>query len=386
VVEDNGGLSDVDAATLDPLVRSLLGEPAAIVGEDWSCRPLGGGAGEGLGLYRIAGSAQVNGDSRPWAIVVKVSAAANGAALDAWDFPAREEIAYGSGLLADLPEGLSAPRCLAIETRPDRTTRLWLEAVADAHPGPWSRERYAEVARHLGRFNGAYLHGTPLPDHPWLGRAWLRDFTEPSASFVRELPDLAGPEGPPMLQRLYPPPVVREIERLWAERELFLTALDRLPQTFCHQDAFRRNLLLRAGPAGEELVAVDWAYSGLGAIGEDLEQLVMGSLFFFAVDGASPAELDAVCFAGYVAGLREAGWDGDARLVRLGFTAAIALRHTVALLQLVCPALSDSALRSEIEELFGGVPLEEVVDRWVALWPFQFALAEEARMLLPLVN
>ena len=27
-----------------------------------------------------------------------------------------------------------------------------------------------------------------------------------------------------------------------------LTALDRLPTTFCHQDAFRRNLLLRAGP------------------------------------------------------------------------------------------------------------------------------------------
>ena len=132
-------------------------------------------------------------------------------------------------------------------------------------------------------------------------------------------------------------------------------------------------------------MAVDWAYAGHGAVGEDLEQLVVASLFFFETVGIAPRELDAACFAGYVAGLREAGWAGDERLVRLGFTAAAALRHTVGLLRLVLPVVSDPALRPVVEDLFGR-PLEEVVEAWAELWPFQFGLAEEARALLPVVG
>lgn len=187
-----------------------------------------------------------------------------------------------------------------------------------------------------------------------------------------------------MLQQLYPPAVVIEFKRLWTERERFLAALDRLPRTFCHQDAFRRNLLLRAGPEGEELVALDWAYAGYGAVGEDLEQLVVASLFFFETVGIAPRELDAACFASYVAGLREAGWVGDERVVRLGFTAAAALRHTVGLLRLVWPVVSDPALHPVVEDLFKR-PVEEAVEAWAALWSFQFGLAEEARALLRVV-
>jgi hypothetical protein len=381
MAEDACALSGVDAATLAPMVRDLLDEPGAIVAEEWSCRPLGGGAGEGLGLYRVTGSARVGGASYPWALVAKVGAATDEADPEAWDYPAREELAYGSGLLARLPGGLAAPRCLAVEAQPDGTTRLWLKAVVDMHPGPWPRDRYALAAHCLGHFNGAYLAGAPLPADPWLSRGWLRDFVAPSATFISDLGYLAGSEGSPLLQRLYPPPVVSEIERLWTERERFLTALDRLPRTFCHHDAFRRNLLLRAGPEGEELVAVDWAHAGHGAIGEELGQLVVASLFFFEVEGIAPRELDAACFAGYVAGLREAGWAGDERVVRPGFTAAAALRHTVGLLHLLLPALSDPALHPVVEDIFGR-PLESAVEAWAALWPFQFGLAEEARTLL----
>jgi hypothetical protein len=229
---DASGLSGVDAATLVPMVRTLLDEPAAVVTEGWSCRPLGGGASEGTGLYRVTGLARSGGATRPWALVCKVCAPANGTDPGAWDYPPREPLAYSSGLLAALPEGLTAPLCLAVAAQPDGTTRLWLEAVADAHPGPWPLDRYVMAARHLGRFNGAYLAGTPLPDQPWLSRGWLRDFVEPSGPTVANLERLAGPCGPPLLQRLYPAPVVLELRRLWTERERFLTALDRLPRTF----------------------------------------------------------------------------------------------------------------------------------------------------------
>jgi hypothetical protein len=381
MAEDVGALSGVDAATLAPMVRELLDESEAVIVGEWTCRPLGGGAGEGIGLYRISGLARVRGATHPWALVVKVCAATDGADPGAWDYPAREGLAYGSGLLAALPGGLSTPRCLAVEAQPDGTSRLWLEAVTDAHPGPWPLDRYAVVARDLGRFNGAYLAGAPLPEQPWLSRGWLRDFVEPSGPNVADLERLAGPGASPLVRQLYLSPVVSEITRLWTEREQFLAALDRLPRTFCHQDAFRRNLLHRAGPEGEELVAVDWAYASHGAVGEELGQLVVASLFFFETVGIAPRELDAACFAGYMAGLREAGWAGDERLVRLGFTAAAALRHTVGLLGQIVPVVSDPTLRPAMEELFGR-PLEEVAAAWAELWPFQFELAEEARALL----
>jgi hypothetical protein len=385
MAEDPGGLSGVNAATLEPMVWALLDEPEAVVAGGWSCRPLGGGAGEGLGLYRITGSARVGDATHPWALVCKVCAATVGTDPGAWDYPAREGLAYGSGLLAALPGGLATPRCLAVEAQPDGTTRLWLEAVTDAHPGPWPLDRYALVARDLGRFNGAYLAGAPLPDQPWLSRGWLRGFVEPSGPDVAELERLAGPNAPLLARQLYSAPVVIEIKRLWTERERFLAALDRLPQTFCHQDAFRRNLLIRAGPEGDELVAVDWAYASHGAVGEELGQLVVASLFFFETVGIAPRELDAACFASYVAGLREAGWTGGEHLVRLGFTTAAALRHTVGLLRLILPVVCDPALRPAMEELFGS-PLEEVVEAWAELWPFQFELAEEARVLLALIG
>jgi hypothetical protein len=179
--------------------------------------------------------------------------------------------------------------------------------VTDKYPGPWPLDRYACAARELGRFQGAYLTGTPVPDQPWLSRGWLRNFVEPSGPDVAALERLAGSDASPLERMLYPPSVVLEINRLWTERERFLTALDRLPQTFCHLDAFRRNLLHRAGPEGEEVVAIDWSYAGHGAVGQDLGQLVVASLQFFETVGIAPRDLDAACFAGYVAGLREAG-------------------------------------------------------------------------------
>src|SRR5687768_1953367 len=341
MAKDVGALSDLDTATLEPMVRDLLGEPVALVAGEWFCSALSGGARDGLGLCRVTGSAHVRGASHPWALVVKMSAAANGADPGAWDYPAREGLAYGSGLLTALPGGLTTPRCLAVETQPDGTSWLWLEAVTEVHPGPWPLLRYAWVARRLGRFNGAYFAGVPLPDQPWLSQGFLRGWVEvePAGPAVVELERLAGAGGPPLLRQLYPPPVVTGLRRLWDERERFLAALDWLPRTFCHHDAFRRNLLVQQGPEGEELVAIDWTQAGHGAVGEELAQLVVASLLYFETMGIAPRDLDAACFAAYVAGLREAGWVGDERLVRLGFAADAAPHNTVGVLHLVVPVV-----------------------------------------------
>ena len=112
---------------------------------------------------------------------------------------------------------------------------------------------------------------------------------------------------------------------------------------------------------------------------------MVASLFFFETVGIAPRDLDAACFAGYVAGLREAGWVGDERLARLGFTVDAALRSSVGLLGQIWSLVSDPALRSVVEDWFGR-PLEAVVEAWAELWPFQFELADEARVLLATVG
>ena len=65
MAEDADALAGLDTAMLEPMVRDLLGAPTAVVAQEWSCLPLGGGAGEGIGLYRITGSAQVGDVSHP---------------------------------------------------------------------------------------------------------------------------------------------------------------------------------------------------------------------------------------------------------------------------------------------------------------------------------
>ena len=92
------------------------------------------------------------------------------------------------------------------------------------------------------------------------------------------------------------------------------------------RDAFRRNLFIRHDGQGEsEVVAVDWTYVGIGALGEDLVSLVHGSLAFSEVAIAEARNLDALCMEGYLEGLNDVGWRGDPRQVRLGYAAGSAM-------------------------------------------------------------
>ena len=72
---------------------------------------------------------------------------------------------------------------------------------------------------------------------------------------------------------------------VWAARNAFISALDRLPLTLCHGDANRRNLFIRQVDAGsEQITAIDWSFMGLWPVGVELVPLVRADLFFFEVD------------------------------------------------------------------------------------------------------
>jgi Phosphotransferase enzyme family len=238
------------------------------------------------------------------------------------------------------------------------------------------------AARHFGHFNGASLVADSLPDETWFSRGWLRQYVTTEGAAAARL--TVADDAHALVRQCFPPAVVAWVRGLWAEREAFLTALDRLPQTVCHHDAFRRNLFARRCADGtEQTVAVDWAFMGIGAVGAELAPLVMGSLLLFEVVDAPPRDLVETALAGYLMGLREVGWRSDEGLIRLGFLATAALLYTVCSAGFMVALLDDPSRYPAFERSLGR-PMAEAVTGWVELWPFQVELVEEARRLLPI--
>lgn len=165
-----GWLSVNDLAA--PVHRRLGRDDAVIT--DWTSHRLVGG-GEGLGVWRLSGTAVTDGTVQPWSVILKGWPPQEpGTNPSAWNWPHRELELYRSGLLTDLPGGIQAPECYGDIEGPDGSVWLWLEEIEDPGEKRWSLDRYAMVARHLGQFNGAYLAGYDLPTNPWLSRHWLR--------------------------------------------------------------------------------------------------------------------------------------------------------------------------------------------------------------------
>jgi hypothetical protein len=234
----------IDRAQLTRVARRATGRPVLEV-VDWREEPLQGGIAATSGrLSRVAGTGRDGEETVTWSTILKVVratdawTAGSADAARTWGYWRREPLAYGSGLLDELPAGLAAPRCYEATEGPDGAW-LWLEEVVDEHGRRWPLARYGLAARHLGAFNGAFLAGRPIPDLPWLSAGGLRAWC---AMFLPRTAPLATIETHPTLRRHWPGDLAARTRRLLAEREAFLDALDRLPQTLGHCDATHPNL------------------------------------------------------------------------------------------------------------------------------------------------
>jgi hypothetical protein len=168
-----------------------------------------------------------------------------------------------------------------------------------------------------------------------------------------------------MVGRAFPPDVLDWILQTWADRERYLRVLDRLPQTLCHADVFKRNVLIRSHQ--DSFVLIDWAFVGTGAIGVELVPLIQGSLLFFEVGLNEAHDLEQVVLAEYVHGLRAAGSRSDAQLVHLGYAAASTLRYSVGELAPILMMLSDEQFYPWAEQVFGR-PIGDACDAWAAIF------------------
>jgi len=372
-------LAAIDLATLTPLMQSALGSETAEV-IDWKCEQLHSGAGVGSAIYRFSGSGRDRGQIVRWSLILKtLCPQVPGDDPSAWNYYRREGDAYQSGWLDDLPGGLAAPRCLGVVELPDGTCWIWLEDVADEIGVHWPLEHYGVVARHAGRFNGAYLAGWRQPSGPWLSSGWLRRNIESSAA---ALPLLRDSLDNALVRRWLSGGDSDTYFQLWEERGRYLDALDRLPQTLCHLDLFRRNLFARRTTDGDhQTLAVDWAFAGRGALGEELVPLILGSLLFYEVELDQARALEEVVFEGYLEGLQDAGWRGDAWQVRLGYAAAASLRYQFNDVGRWLTLALDERLHPIVLQMWGR-SMGEILDQAARVGRFSYRLAQEARELI----
>jgi hypothetical protein len=339
------------------------------------------------GLYRFSGHGQDAQGAKPWSVVLKIlkkPAQGDGDPRDVFYWK-REPLAFQSGLLADFPDAIRAPRCYGVIERDDGGW-LWMEYIVESTERRWSLEHFQRAARQLGRFGGAYLTGRPLPDQPWLSRSVLRTLNTPSGFWAT----LMNPDSPknawqsPVVQQAFAEPLRSHVLRIWADLPSFIDAMERLPQVLCHNDLNRRNLMLCTSPEGQqEVVVLDWAWMGNGAIGSDAGWLVSDGLFLFDYDPAQAAELSAAVLDVYLAGLREAGWAGDERLARLGFS--IMAASWIAILPGWAAMMLGEESTTDLMAMYGH-SADAVLTGWVTLTKFLLEHADEATHLMRELN
>jgi hypothetical protein len=338
----------------------------------------------GRALAHLAGSAELEtGDTARWSAVVKVITPPP--YRDASGIPDsgyREVLAYRSGLLAKLPGRFRAPRVYAIDDAEDGRIWLWLEDLHDAYGRQWPLPQFSAAAHDLGVFNGHYLVSTMLPAVPWLNQ-WLRYAWAEEHAELQQIPsyraDLERTLRLSQVRHHFSSSDVARIMHVLDDQSRFMHWLSRLPETLCHHDAALANLFAVRGPQGLlETVAVDWEKIGPGPIGAEIATLTFGTLRRCEFDATRAEELDAAVFDGYVNGLGEAGWHGGIDLVRLGYTAAIALRWTVLAGTLRMLVHGAEPVRTSQNVL---VPAEDVLRQRVRLAEFLLDRADEARRL-----
>jgi hypothetical protein len=354
--------------------RHVVRDPAAELLE-WSATPIEyvGIIETTGGLQHVVGRARSHGTEIEWSCVLKVL---RPAPLDechvpsSWCYWLREAAFYASTLPGDMPAPLRAPAAYGVTTGAEEA-HIWMEHLA-APTRRWQLEDFRRAAHAAGLSAGGFLTGRPLPDEPWLARGFLRSLLADGGFWATTMDAESDAWRSPPAQA-FGAGTRERVMRVWAERDALLSTLDGLPQVFGHGDFHHRNLLMDA----DAVVALDWAFCGPAPLGAELADLVGMAAWFCDFAMADFPALERSAFAGYEEGLRAAGWDGDARLPRLGYATAIALRLGACMPGWAAVMLQPDEVPSS--ELIYGRPAEAILATWIALEDACLDLADEAR-------
>ncbi|MEM7114054.1 MAG: phosphotransferase [Chloroflexota bacterium] len=369
-------LSQISPHKVTQAITTMMQRPITLL--DWAVDSAFHGFRHKLtgGVYRLVGQADAGTERISWSLILKIVMAPPAPNdVSHPEYWKRELFVYQSSSMNGLSDAVALPHCYLAEEIDESTYWLWLEEVEALAGSKWPLEQYQTAARHLGIFNGNSLIKSLQANKVWLSRKWLQAWLADYA----DLPSLI--EAPatwqhPLTKDVLSSDAPGKLLALWQGRETLFDALHKLPQGLCHMDAYRPNLMAQA----ERTVLIDWDKAGIGAIGEELGGMVAASMIWFHADAQEAHRLGELAFAGYVDGLREAGWTRNERLARLGFTASSALRWGI-------PGvfwLRGTIDPPYVEKWFDwwGKPLDFMLEQWALVTDYLLDLADEAFSLV----
>ena len=308
-----GVIEEIDGRVLERVVRRALGDGSLSVSRGVSEQLAGGTV---AGVFRLRGTAWKDGAAPvPWSCVLKI--------LHEWERDgdpqcwSREARFYPSGVYDCLPAGLTVPRCYELEEKGGEY-RLWLEDVAGRRGLELSAADYGVAARGLGRFQGQYMAGRPLPDFDWLaGLNWRRETTGDMGPYA--IGRIRNGELDGSATHLRLKGMLSALDGLWARRDDLSREVESLPRTLAHRDFHADNIFARENGGGTpETVLIDWDCAGVGVVGEDIGDVVAEAMVYFRYSPRQAEVLLANVLGEYAAGLADAGWRGSPDLALRG--------------------------------------------------------------------
>ena len=214
-----------------------------------------------------------------------------------------EVLAYGSDLADRLPVGLTMPRALRIEERPDETAVLWLEAV-EHDPAPWTADDYGRAAHLLGRMSGSpqVAELAAIDPQPW----HIRYFVDGRLAHT-VFPVLADEDvwAHPAVAEHFGP-LRADLGAVAARLDGLAEEYAALPHRASHGDACPNNLMRHVDGGGYTLI--DYGFWRPQPVGFDLSQLLVGEIQVRRLDADDLPERAAACLAAYAEGLAAEGY------------------------------------------------------------------------------
>ncbi len=324
----------------DGTVISCARLPRAIGDSVVAVEPLRHGLGNTAtgGICRVrglAGSAILKVARRP-AAADPTKAFPAGDEPDHWNYWRREILAYETGLAATAYTGggIAAPALLEANIRADEGVELWLADVGGTAGWEWPVPRLARFAYELGVAQAQWAGR--VPDVRWLTRRWLAQYLAEGPRRLTRVDD-ADWDHPSVA--VWPAGVRRRLRELWADPGRLTAIAGAAERTLCHLDVWPANLIDQDGTS----VLLDWSFTGDGAVGEDVANLIIDSCTDGLMDVALVPEIAESATDGYLRGLRDGGWTGSADAVRTTIAACGAAKYSW-----FAPAVAGRAARDHI--------------------------------------
>ena len=231
-----------------------------------------------------------------------------------------EPLLYVSDLAERLPEGLTMPRAVRVDERPDETAVVWIEAV-EASAEPWDRRAYVEAAGLLGRMTGSDRVAELAAIDPL---AWHIQYFVQGRLVHTVMPglfddatwehELVAPYFGDLRARMTA--VANHVDPLAEE-------FARLPHRTSHGDACPNNLLRH--PSGAGFTLIDFGFWRPQPVGFDLSQLLVGDIQIGRREAGDLPELAEACVRAYADGLAAEGHEVEDAVLRRGHAVSLML-------------------------------------------------------------